>query len=198
MWCEMDGNPTNDDRDVAKALAGDAEASARLVRRVHPLVVRIVRAHRPRRESEDDLAQEVYMKVFSRLATWSGRVPLEHWVSRIAVNTCVDRLRAQRRRPEVRWSDLPDAEARLLEEGLVGSHEPDPARAADAAMLVGKLLDTLRPADRLVIQLMDLEQRSVAEIHELTGWPETLIKVRAFRARNKLRRAVERLERRTP
>jgi RNA polymerase sigma factor (sigma-70 family) len=75
----------------------DEAACRELVEHLYPAVIRIVRAHRPRRDAEEDLAQEVFMKMFSRLDQYRERVPLEHWISRIAVTTCYDKLRAQQR-----------------------------------------------------------------------------------------------------
>src|SRR5471030_666652 len=75
----------------------DQVAARELVEHLHPLVVRIVRAHLPRRVTEEDLTQDVFLKMFTRLAQYQGAVPFPHWVSRIAVTTCIDQLRAQKR-----------------------------------------------------------------------------------------------------
>jgi len=114
-------------------------------------------------------------------------VPFTHWVSRIAVTTCIDQLRAQRRRPELRWADLSEREAEVLDSVTAGE-EVAPDDAVEAKELVHKLLERLNPDDRMVIQMLDLEQKSIAEISALTGWNKTLVKVRAFRARRKLQR----------
>ena len=79
------------------------DAARVLVEHLYPLVIKIVRAHRPSRLDETDLAQEIFMKMFANLEQYRGVVPFEHWVSRVAVTTCLDRLRAQKRRP-VRFS----------------------------------------------------------------------------------------------
>src|SRR5512137_1207494 len=84
----------------------DEEAARQLLRHLYPLVIKLVRAHLPRRTSEEDLAQTVFMKIFANLDQYSGSVPLEHWVSRISINTCLNQLRLERVRPELRWSDL--------------------------------------------------------------------------------------------
>jgi len=158
------------------------------VEHLHPLVIRIVRAHLPRRVSEEDLSQEIFLKMFTRIDQYQGAVPFPHWVSRIAVTTCIDQLRAQKRRPELRWADLSETEADVLDSVMTNERDVAPDEAATAKELVHKLLDQLKPEDRLVIQYLDLEQRSVAEISALTGWNQTLVKVRAFRARRKLQR----------
>ena len=166
----------------------DQAAARDLVEHLHPLVIRIVRAHLPRRVSEEDLTQEIFLKMFSRIEQYQGAVPFPHWVSRIAVTTCIDHMRAQKRRPELRWADLSETEADVLDSVLTNERDVAPDEAATAKELVHKLLDQLKPEDRLVIQYLDLEQRSVSEISALTGWNQTLVKVRAFRARRKLQR----------
>ena len=125
--------------------------------------------------------------MFSRLAQYQGAVPFPHWVSRIAVTTCIDQLRAQKRRPEFRWADLSEGEADVLE-AVTADTSAAPDDAVAARELVARLMDQLKPEDRLVVQLLDLEQKSIAEISETTGWNQSLVKVRAFRARRKLQK----------
>lgn len=175
---------------LARAREQDDDAARTLVERLYPLVIRIVRNHLPRRTQEEDLAQEVFAKLFSRLDRYADRagIPFEHWVSRLATRTCLDALRAECRRPEWRWSDLSKEEAAWVEFLLADEAAPPDTSAAFAREIVERLLGQLSPADRLVITLLDLEERSVKEISRLTGWSATLVKVRAFRARRKLRK----------
>jgi RNA polymerase sigma factor (sigma-70 family) len=172
----------------------DQIAARELVDHLYPLVIRIVRSHLPRRVAEEDLAQEVFLKMFTRLDQYKGAVAFTHWVSRIAVTTCIDQLRAQKRRPEFRWADLSEKETEVLDSVLTSESEVPANDALAAHELVAKLLGQLKPEDRLIVQLLDLEQRSVAEISELTGWNPSLVKVRAFRARRKLKKLFEELE----
>jgi RNA polymerase sigma factor (sigma-70 family) len=166
----------------------DQMAARELVEHLHPLVIRIARSHLPRRVAEEDLAQEIFLKMFTRIDQYQGNVPFTHWVSRIAVTTCIDHLRAQKRRPELRWADLSESQTDALDAAITSESDVSPDDAVAAKELVHKLLDQLKPEDRLVIQYLDLEQKSIAEISELTGWNPTLVKVRAFRARRKLQR----------
>lgn len=172
----------------------DQAAARELVEHLYPLVIRIVRSHLPRRVAEEDLAQDVFLKMFTRLAQYQGNVPFPHWVSRIAVTTCIDQLRAQKRRPEFRWADLSENEAEVLDNVLSDSSAETPSDTLAARELVHRLLDQLSPPDRTVIQLLDLEQKSVAEIAALTGWGQSMIKVRAFRARRKLQKLFQELQ----
>jgi RNA polymerase sigma-70 factor (ECF subfamily) len=173
----------------------DQQAARELVEHLYPLVIRIVRGRLPRRVAEEDLTQEVFLKMFSRLDQYQGAVPFSHWVSRIAVTTCIDHLRAQQRRPEFRWADLSENEANLLDAVLTNENAAAPDEALSAHELVHKLLGQLKPEDQLVLQLLDLEQKTIAEISELTGWNQSLVKVRAFRARRKLQKLFQELKR---
>ena len=173
----------------------DQAAARELVDHLYPLVIRIVRGRLPRRVAEEDLAQEIFLKMFSRLEQYEGAVPFTHWVSRIAVTTCIDHLRAQQRRPEFRWADLSENEADMLDAVLTNENVATQDDALEAHELVHKLLNQLKPDDRLVLQLLDLEQKTIAEISELTGWNTSLVKVRAFRARRKLQKLFEELKR---
>lgn len=184
---------------VARVRDHGCQDSARLlVEQLYPMVLRIVRSHLPRRSSEEDLCQEVFMKTFSRIEQWRGQMPFAHWVSRVAVTTCLDALRWQKRRPELRWSDLSETEAQVLENILHDERDTSAGDALGARELAHKLLATLKPPDRLVLTMMDMEGRSVAEVQAATGWSATLVKVRAFRARRKLRKAFEQLESHPP
>jgi RNA polymerase sigma factor (sigma-70 family) len=173
----------------------DQAAARQLVDQLYPLVIRIVRSHLPRRVLEEDLAQEIFMKMFTRIEQFQGAVPFPHWVSRIAVTTCIDHLRAQKRRPEFRWADLSEGEADVLDAVMTNENEVAPDEAMAAHELVHKLLAQLKPEDQMVTRLLDLEQKTISEICAITGWNGSLVKVRAFRARRKLRKLFESLER---
>ena len=172
---------------------GDEAAARALFNHLFPLVIKVVRAHLPRRTSEEDLVQTVFMKLFAKLDQFSGRVPLEHWVSRIAVNTCLNQISTERVRPELRWADLSEAEERVLQSLASTTDDLEPSHNLASRELVDKLLERLGPADRLVITLMHLEGRTVEEVRQVTGWNASLIKVRAFRARRKMKKHLETL-----
>src|SRR5881392_1860532 len=99
---------------VAAALRDGDEAARELVRRLYPLVAKLVRAHRPARSAEEDLCQMIFIKVMQKLSQFSGKVPLEHWVSRIAINTCINQIQAEKARPELREADLSEEQAAVV------------------------------------------------------------------------------------
>jgi len=178
---------------VARVRQGDESAARALLAQLHPLVLKLVRAHRPRRTDEEDLVQIVFMKVFTKLDQFSGAVPLEHWVSRIAVNTCLKAMRYERVRPEIRLSDLTEEEEQVVQR--LASTQDDLPETVDAMSreLLDRLLAMLSAEDRLVVTLLNLEQKTVAQVRQVTGWSTPLVKVRAFRARQKMKRLLEQL-----
>jgi RNA polymerase sigma-70 factor (ECF subfamily) len=172
---------------VDAALRHDDEAARELVRRLYPLVAKLVRAHRFLRTSEEDVSQMIFIKVFQKLSQFSGKVPLEHWVSRVAVNTCLNQIESEKARPELREADLTEEQQAVIENLAVSSDELAPDKKFASRQLVEHLLAALKPVERLVIDLLHLQGRSVAEIRKITGWSEPLIKIRAFRARQKMK-----------
>lgn len=172
----------------------DHAAAQRLMETLYPQVIRIVRNHLPRGMDEQELAQEVFVRFFDRLESYDPFRPLENWMSRLTMNVCLNALRSRRRRPEVNWSDLSD-EQRFVLENL--SHDESSAEPPfnDAKELLTTLMESLSPADRLVVTMLHIENRTLAEVNALTGWGVTIIKMRAYRARRKLRKALEKLDR---
>ena len=178
---------------VQRVKTGDLSAANALIDHLNPLVRRIVRNHLPRRGSEEDLMQEVFVKLLQKLEGYQERagIPFDHWVSRLTVRTCLDALRAERARPEWRWADLGEGQEQWLE-FLMNQAAPAPeASLSDALAVVTQLLSHLSPPDRLVLTLLDLEERSTLEISQLTGWTRPMVKMRAMRARRKLRQIAQ-------
>jgi len=177
---------------IAAVLRGDAASFEPLVQKYSPRIFATARRY-ARRESEvEDIVQEVWVKAFQKLASFRGEAPFEHWLMRLAVRTCYDFLRGHQRNRETTFSELTEPEGDWLERFV---QEPDSATEnADAArLLVERLLKQLSPAARLVITLLEIEDRSVKEISKLTGWSVPLVKVRAFRARGEMRKILARI-----
>lgn len=184
---------------VERVRQGDDAAARAMFRELYPTVLKIVRTHRPRRTSEEDLVQSVFMKVFSKLDQYSGTVPLEHWVSRVAVNTCINELQRERVRPELRWADLTEEQEEVVRNLAADASELPASQNLAARELVELLLARLDPKDRLIVRMLHLEGRTLEEIRAVTGWNTNLLRVRAFRARAKLKRHLETLlQERTP
>src|ERR1700750_2157077 len=147
---------------VAAARQHDEAGARALVRRLYPLVLKLVRSHRPRRSAEEDLCQMIFIKIFQKLDQFSGTVPLEHWVSRIAVNTCINQIQAEKARPELREADLSEEQTAVIRNLAATTDELGPDRSFASRQLVEHLMNALKPAERLVIDLLYFQQRSVA------------------------------------
>ena len=136
------------------------------------------------------------MKAFTQLKSFEGRGSMEGWLTRIATNTCLNLIRSAKRRPESTVSDLTDDENRWLDAQLsdvAGEPRHSVEQTLIAADLADRVLNVLSPEDQMALLMMDGEDASVKEVAEATGWSESKVKVRAFRARKKVREAMERL-----
>jgi RNA polymerase sigma-70 factor (ECF subfamily) len=183
---------SNDDALIAAVLAGDTASFEPLVVKYSPRLFATARRYARRDSEVEDVVQEVWCKAFQKLATYRGDAPFEHWLMRLAIRTCYDFLRAHQRNREANFSELTDSEDDWLDRFVLdpdASHEDSMA----ARQLVERVLEMLSPAARLIITLLEIEDRSVREISQLTGWSVPLVKVRAFRARAEMRKCLKRI-----
>ena len=177
---------------IAAVLKGDAASFEPLVQKYSPRVFATARRY-ARRESEvEDIAQEVWLKAFSKLSSFRGEAPFEHWLMRMTVRTCYDFLRGHQRNRESSFSELSEPENDWLER-FVAAPESASEHADAAKLLIERVMEKLSPPARLVITLLEIEDRSVKEIAELTGWSVPLVKVRAFRARGEMRKILAKM-----
>jgi RNA polymerase sigma-70 factor (ECF subfamily) len=177
---------------IAAVLKGDAASFEPLIQKYSPRVFSTARRY-ARRESEiEDIVQEIWLKAFHKLKSFRGEAPFEHWLMRLAVRTCYDFLRGHQRNRESSFSEISEPEDDWLDRFVV---DPSSAveDAAAAKLLVDRVLEKLSPPARLVITLLEIEDRSVKEIAGITGWSVPLVKVRAFRARAEMRKIVARM-----
>jgi RNA polymerase sigma-70 factor (ECF subfamily) len=179
---------------IAAVLKGDAASFEPLVRKYSPRVFATARRY-ARRESEiEDIAQEVWLKAFNKLKSFRGEAPFEHWLMRMTVRTCYDFLRGHQRNRESSFSELSEPENDWLER-FVAAPETASDHADAAKLLIERVMEKLSPPARLVITLLEIEDRSVKEIAQLTGWSVALVKVRAFRARGEMRKILANMAR---
>ena len=177
---------------IAAVLKGDAESFEPLIVKYSPRLFATARRY-ARRESEvEDIVQEIWLKSFNKLSSFRGDAPFEHWLMRLAVRTCYDFLRGHQRNREASFTDLSEPEDNWLER-CAAQPESTSEHADAAKQLVARLLEQLSPPARLIITLLEIEDRSVKEIAELTGWSVPLVKVRAFRARAEMRKLLARV-----
>jgi RNA polymerase sigma-70 factor, ECF subfamily len=166
------------------------------MRRYGPRVFRVASRFFRERSMVEDAAQEVFLKVFTELKKYEGRGSMEGWITRITTNICLNLLRSAKRRPQLTASELTEAESSWLDTTLARAateRHRSSERSFVAADLAQRVLETLSPDDQLVLTMIDGDDSSVKDVVEATGWSESKIKVLAFRARRRMREAVERL-----
>ena len=179
----------DDDRAVVRRiLAGEVDAFAVLMVRYQDYVLAIVKRHAPL-DHVEELAQEVFIKAYQSLAGWRGAGRFQSWLSAIAVRTCYDFWRKRYRSREMPLSALSEAHRDWLEHTLADASEKSwqaITRRREAREILDWALDHLSAADRMVLELIYLEEQSVKEAAHLLGWTVANVKVRAFRARRKI------------
>jgi len=177
---------------IAAIRAGDTARFEELIRRYQARLFATARRYARREAEVEDIVQQILIRVFQNLHSWRGDAPFEHWIMRIAVRVCYDALRAHPRNREKPITELSTEESDWLE-----NHATVPENSgidSDAARsLVNRAFEQLAPASRIILTLLEIEDRPVKEIAELTGWSVPLVKVRAFRARAEMRRVLSRM-----
>lgn len=174
----------SDERLIKAAIAGDDGAFALLVsrhkRRVFAIAARFARDG----DELEDICQEVFIKAYENLRSFRHDAPFEHWLSRISVRACHDALR--KRRHEQGHRPLDDHACQVRDRTADAREE-----ARQARELLKGAMARLKPDECLIITLMELEGYALDEVAEMTGWSSANVKVRAFRARQALKRILE-------
>ena len=175
--------PPMTDEELIRSALDDRQASfAELVQRHKSTVFRMASRFAGDSHQLDDLAQEIFIRVWRNLGKFRGDAPFEHWLARIATHACYDFLRKKRRSGihvpmDAHHAEIPDT--------------PTSTAAAEARERLDLAMQKLSPEERLVITLAELEEKSLRDIAVMTGWSEGNVKIRAFRARQSLKKILE-------
>jgi RNA polymerase sigma-70 factor (ECF subfamily) len=175
---------------AAQVLAGDVNAFESLFKKYRVHVTAIVQRHVPGDRVAENV-QEAFVRAFQSLAGWKAEAAFRHWLATIAVRTCYDFWRRQYRQREIPMSRLSAAHRDWLENSLADKSRDDwetLGRRSEAREILAWALDRLGPEDRMVLELVYLEGRRVKEAARMLGWSTANVKVRAHRARKKIRR----------
>lgn len=183
---------------VELAKQGNEESAEILIRFLHPSVSKILNSRLRFSLNKEDVAQEIYARVFKKLDQYSGNVPLQHWVSRIAANACCTQYRKTKSNRELRLGDLTEEEENYIEATSMRTANEDPTAQFAHCDFIQQLLATLRPEDQQVIQLVYLQGLSHKEVSAITGWSASLSKVRTHRAMNRAKKNLKSLLNRNP
>lgn len=179
---------------IAEVLGGQTSAFESLITKYSPRVFGTARRYARRENEIEDIVQEVWLKAFQKLNTYRAEAPFEHWLMRLTVRTCYDFLRVHQRNREHSFSELSNEETTWLDL-FVADPGNAPETSEAAKLLVQRVLEQMSPAGRLIMTLLEIEDRSIKEIAQMTGWSVPLIKVRAFRARAEMKKILQRLPR---
>lgn len=178
------------------ARAGSEQAFEEIVRRLSPRVFQIASRFFRQRELVEEAAQEAFLKAYTQLSSYEGRGSFEGWLVRLTTNLCLNMLRSARRRPEAMVADLTSDEGEWLENQMAdrsAARHKSSEQGLVAADLAEKILRELSPDDRLVLMSLDGDDLSVKEVAAMIGWSEAKVKIQAFRARRRMREAVDAL-----
>jgi RNA polymerase sigma-70 factor, ECF subfamily len=187
---------TSDDELIAAVLAGQTAEFAELAARYRDKIERLCQRFFSDREMVRDLAQESFIRAFTGLSSYRAEMPFLGWLRAIVANVCYDELRRRQRRPEDLVADFtaPDRVWVQLVTAATPEEIVDAAeQRQEAHDLAHRLLESLRPEDQMVMILKETEDRSINEIAQMMGWSEAKVKIRAFRARQSMRRQAERI-----
>jgi RNA polymerase sigma-70 factor, ECF subfamily len=185
-----------DEELIAEVLAGQTAAYAELASRYRDKVERLCRRFFADSEIVRDLAQESFIRAFTKLSTFRAEMPFGAWLRAVVTNVCYDELRRRQRRPEDLVADFSAPEytwAQLVSEATPEEIVSAAEQRQEAVDLAHRLLDSLRPDDKTVMILKEAENLSVAEIAQILGWSEAKVKIRAFRARQLMRKRAEQI-----
>ena len=181
---------------VRRAQSGDEAAFREIVERYQSKVFSIIHGIVRQRNDVEDIAQQVFAKVYFSLRNFDFRSSLITWIYKITVNECFDYLRKKKVRKLVYESDLSEDEVRRVENTEPSVDRTTPADENLARHdYVLKLLARVSEEERNLLMLKEVEGHSVEELAEMTGMNENTIKVKLFRARQKLVKAAQRLDR---
>lgn len=176
---------------IQRLKAGDETTFREIVARFGPRISRVAYAILRNREDADDIAQEVFAKVYVAIKTFEARSSLYTWLSRIAVNECYGYLRKKRSRPVCESAFADGTLSTRMQ--MMPDRQPTADRALMQRDFVNKLLALIPKDERMLLIRKEVEGFSVPELSRMTGLRENTIKVRLFRARHRLVQAAGQL-----
>ena len=192
---KLDHRVTEEAALVRRVQARDELAFREIVERYQAKVFSIIYGILRNRNDAEDIAQQVFAKVYFSIKNFDFRSSLLTWIYKITVNECYDYLRKKRVRKLVYESDFSADDSVRMEHSEPTSAQSTPIdkRLAQHDLIL-KLLSKISEEDRSLMLMKEVEGHSVEELAEMTGMNENTIKVKLFRARQKLMKAAGRLE----
>jgi RNA polymerase sigma-70 factor, ECF subfamily len=179
---------------VQRTLEGDQRAFEEIVRRYQGLVLNIVYHYLGRNNVAEDMAQEVFVKLYTTLSRFDRKRSLKAWIGRITANQCIDELRRTRRQRVQLFSDFDERQAAGELLAQVRSEEPLTVDQAEKAeRLLQYALARLSASERMAFVLHEMEGLPYSELAATMGTTELAARIRVSRSRKKLRKKLEEL-----
>jgi len=179
---------------VKATVEGDSQAFEEIVERYQRLVFNIIYHYMGRRNEVEDLAQEVFLKVFRALETFDATRPLKSWIGRITANTCLDEIRKAPKRKVWSFADLGGDEESKIEYFYerFGQHSSLTEKdVEDLFELLEKLMERLNRKDKMAFVLRELEGLSYPEIAKTLQSSELAVRLRVSRSKKRLQKDLE-------
>lgn len=181
---------------IAKAQTGDVSAFNEVIRAYRKRILGAVYRLIGRSEDVEDVAQDVFVRLYYSLDQLRAVEVFEPWLYRLTVNAAYDYLRRRKRSGDVRMADLSEEQVMAADAAESGRRDSDERDAAESRELVEALFREVSEEDRILLTLKEVQGLSLRELSQVYGVNENALKVRLFRARKRALRAFERLKRR--
>jgi RNA polymerase sigma-70 factor, ECF subfamily len=181
---------------VLRAQQGDQEAFEVLVRKHQGRVFAVAGGILRSREDVEDIAQQVFLKAYFSIKRFDQRAAFSTWLYKITVNECWDLLRKRKVRPLMYEADLNEEQAHAYQSQEDGAgHEPDVSERLQAREQLDQWLECLDEKDRTMLVLKEVQGFTVEEIAGIMGLNGNTVKVRLFRARQRVAERIRRKKR---
>lgn len=176
---------------IERARGGDGSAFNQLVQAYRKRILGTIARLISRSEDVEDVGQEVFLRLYDSLDQLRTAEVFEPWLYRLTVNAAYDYLRRQRRRQESRMSDLTEQQVMLADAAAGGKRSVEEQRRTKVRELVQSLLSKVSEEDRILLTMKEVEGLSLKELEKIYGVNENALKVRLFRARQRVLKAFE-------
>jgi len=176
---------------IERARSGDDGAFNQMVQAYRKRILGTIARLIGRPEDVEDVGQEVFLRLYYSLDQLRTPEVFEPWLYRLTVNAAYDYLRRQKRRPESRMSDLTEQQVMMADATAGGKRQTEDRRRTQVRELVQSLLEKVSEEDRILLTLKEVEGLSLKELEQIYKVNENALKVRLFRARQRVLKAYE-------
>src|SRR6516164_5513689 len=176
---------------IERARSGDDSAFSLVVQAYKKRILGTIARLIGRPEDVEDVGQEVFMRLYFSLEQLRTPEVFEPWLYRLTVNACYDYLRKSKRRLESRMADLSEQQVMMADAAAGSRAQTDDSEKRRVRDTVNGLLASVSEEDRILLTMKEVEGLSLKELEKIYGVNENALKVRLFRARQRVLNAFE-------